>query len=272
MKKNYLFVLSVIFFSFFMIANAEATSVSNVDTSADWDSLTILGGTEGTDYTSWFGKSSDATAVASTNLILQPQVGPNIINSWGDISATEDITDAKGYAYTTSALVAAESFATSNGISNTMAWSSATSNRTGYFEMLTPTALTFRIPYSYSHDISTSLPGEYASAASWVRFDLLGDNDHDGIFDDSLQWGLYGGMHNTITNGSGQFQYDPASMYVSWIEFEAGETYALNLRTYSYSYVEGLPGVNTVVPEPASLTLLGAGLFGIGFIRRRKKI
>jgi len=271
MKKMYVLLLGVVIFNFSVVINAEAAAISRVETYADWDNLTITIGTEGTDYTSWYDKSSNASADASTNLIPQSQVGPNSINSWGSVSATRDITDAKGHAYTTSTLVAAKTSSKSDGITNTMAWATGTANRRGYFDMITSSDLTFQVPFWYSHEISTSLPGEYASATSWARFDLLGDNDGDSIFDDILAWGIFGDITNTAQDGSGQFQHGPTTISLSYSGFEAGETYAFNLRIYSHSYAEGLPGAN-VVPEPSSLLLLGFGIFGIGFFKKRRNI
>ena len=116
--------------------------------------------------------------------------------------------------------------------------------------MLTSTSLTFQVPWSYSHDISTSLSGEHASAQSWVRFELLGANDSNGDFDDLLSWGLFGKMSNTNKDGNGQFQAGPTVISLSYpglddgwgYGFEAGKTYALDVRVSSQSEAYGLLG------------------------------
>jgi hypothetical protein len=81
---------------------------------------------------------------------------------------------------------------------------------------------------------------------------------------------LFLGAH--FGNGSG----DPDSFVVELAATDTSGTYELtapagmDLNGLSNLYLFGVPGGDTQVPEPASLALLGLGLAGLGFARRRR--
>jgi hypothetical protein len=79
---------------------------------------------------------------------------------------------------------------------------------------------------------------------------------------------LFLGAH--FGNGSG----NPDSFVVELAPTDTSGTYALapedQLNGLSNLYLFGVRGGDTQVPEPASLALLGLGLAGLGFARRRR--
>lgn len=129
------------------------------------------------------------------------------------------------------------------------------------------------------YDITT-VTGTFDEVASdLMAQDWWGDGTLASEFSDALG-DLLGTFDLPLPEGS--LAYTPVFAYEAtegsfdgylWVDFPGGS----GLGPSSISGPRGIPlvwavGERVSVPEPGTLALLGVGLFGIGFARRRKKV
>jgi hypothetical protein len=76
----------------------------------------------------------------------------------------------------------------------------------------------------------------------------------------------------TSTNEYVDFETSPG-LYIDSVEFSDGDSIAFEFDNLAYGTIGGPPGelTDAPVPEPASLSLFGIALMGLGVLRRRKR-
>ncbi len=128
-------------------------------------------------------------------------------------------------------------------------------------------------PYFYGDLLpSSAFGGEFGDYTTWTL--LAYDNKEDVNDSNFLNGGtwsvdLSSGISELVIvlkqgNGWGAWYFDPAQSSGTWSTSWQG-----NGKGYSHGFALGRGG-SVSVPEPATLGLLGLGLIGIGFARRRR--
>lgn len=117
-------------------------------------------------------------------------------------------------------------------------------------------------------------PGEYFSLYSEVSDTDAGDPNPYGVSYSGGQWSFNSSFWSVYTGGAIGFKFG-GNVDDWWFVYSLDS--GISSGTYEYSAKQGLSHMvlyagerRTQVPEPATLGLLGLGLLGVGFARRRR--
>ena len=249
-----------------------ALSTANTTSTLNWDTLTIVdsaGSSSGYSWTETPGYTSIQadTRNGSTNYVGDTlrYWAPN--NPWGDYSTENTILGTKSTASTTLRTLTTHAIATADGIATKDVGATADLHRTGQMYVKSDTTLTFSIDYKVENSLESNLLNEGSHNFSLISFFIYHpvDDRHPETNTSGFTSPVWDVLSEFRTIESGTFEGTLSFSAGLW----GGEHYSLEAHMYS-TVGANSPQQATPVPEPATILLLGAGLAGLAFYRRKK--
>jgi hypothetical protein len=247
--------------------DAHATAISQVTAAADWKSFTLtINGTTTPDFS--YGQSSKSFARAE----YVDNTGTPVEDSapgWGKTDALASILNASGHGYTSADSMNSDGIGSADGINNTYGRGVTYTYRIGYFDdllgeeentqFLINASLDFYISHFFDYNLLTDGIGAYSYYGiglyyidpAGITTNVTGDNDTFTHYSGGEDWNGTWERQDTLS----------ISQYIT-----GGKIYAID----AFLYTDANAGTKAVVPEPATMLLLGVGMVGLAGASRRK--
>ncbi len=231
----------------FSASNARATAIGDSTASINWNTLTISG--IGITFSDRFS-FSDYRVVDNGTLSEDFHTVADTV--WSDTSASVTTTNTTATSFTSDDALSSDANASAS-VNPSFAYVDFTGAfRGGSFTADATGDLTISADYSLQAEASTDAGNEWADA--WTGAFIFTENITDAVFvqDFSDYWASV----FLVPGGGSDFYSDSGTLSIT-LAFDIGEEGFMQLGVDSDAYA-------AVVPEPATMALLGIGLAGLG--------